>query len=51
LDASLLKKIPLFAEVPDDDLRKVATVSALTFAGGCAASPEEEAAAEGALSS
>jgi CRP/FNR family transcriptional regulator, cyclic AMP receptor protein len=25
LDASLLKKIPLFAEVPDDDLSKVAT--------------------------
>jgi CRP/FNR family transcriptional regulator, cyclic AMP receptor protein len=25
LDASLLKKIPLFAEVPDDDLQKVAT--------------------------
>jgi len=25
LDESLLKKIPLFAEVPDDDLRKVAT--------------------------
>jgi CRP/FNR family cyclic AMP-dependent transcriptional regulator len=25
LDASLLKKIPLFADVPDDDLRKVAT--------------------------
>ena len=25
MDASLLKKIPLFAEVPDDDLQKVAT--------------------------
>ncbi len=25
MDESLLKKIPLFAEVPDDDLRKVAT--------------------------
>jgi CRP-like cAMP-binding protein len=25
LDASLLKKIPLFAEVPEDDLQKVAT--------------------------
>jgi CRP-like cAMP-binding protein len=25
LDESLLKKIPLFAEVPDEDLRKVAT--------------------------
>jgi CRP-like cAMP-binding protein len=25
LDASLLKKIPLFADVPDEDLRKVAT--------------------------
>jgi CRP-like cAMP-binding protein len=25
LDESLLKKIPLFADVPDDDLRKVAT--------------------------
>ena len=25
MDASLLKKIPLFAEVPDDDLSKVAT--------------------------
>ena len=25
MDESLLKKIPLFAEVPDEDLRKVAT--------------------------
>jgi CRP/FNR family transcriptional regulator, cyclic AMP receptor protein len=25
LDASLLKKIPLFAEVPEDDLQKIAT--------------------------
>jgi CRP/FNR family cyclic AMP-dependent transcriptional regulator len=25
LDASLLKKIPLFADVPDEELRKVAT--------------------------
>ncbi len=25
MDESLLKKIPLFADVPDDDLRKVAT--------------------------
>jgi CRP/FNR family cyclic AMP-dependent transcriptional regulator len=25
LDASLLKKIPLFADVPDEDLQKVAT--------------------------
>lgn len=25
MDASLLKKIPLFAEVPDDDLQKIAT--------------------------
>jgi len=29
LDESLLKKIPLFAEVPDEDLRKVATFATL----------------------